>query len=208
MWINGKMLLKNVLIFQETNWNACTQLHNVPVRKSWGKVAAWSESVHTKNILHLLFLHLRFLQCCYLRQANIISSSLSHVFGWSCSLCLHHSFLSIHSFAFVLHFFFLFIFVVVRLCSGIMCVQSTIVPLSRAGKHTICESAVYSTSVKWKHETNSLHRGIGVSVFYDRNCFQYEQLLWRAVHKLFIAWLIVCVFFFFGFFFRLSLLCW
>lgn len=36
-----------------------------------------------------------------------------------------------------------YIFVVLSIfgcCSGIMCVQSTIVPLSRAGKHTLCES--------------------------------------------------------------------
>lgn len=43
-----------------------------------------------------LLLHLHFLQCCYFIQAHIISSSSSHVFHCSCSLCFHHTLQTIH----------------------------------------------------------------------------------------------------------------
>lgn len=106
--------------------------------------------------LHLLSSHLRFLECCYLQLGNIISSSSSScVFRWSCSLsvlCLVYpsaamSFVSCYTFVF-------------RLCSGIMCVQSTIVPLSRAGKHTICESALCLSWKKRQQPTKCLCMGV------------------------------------------------
>lgn len=60
-----------------------------------------------------------------------------------------------------------YIFVVLSIfgcCSGIMCVQSTIVPLSRAGKHTLCESVRCVCSGKKKHEVKSMATRMGKNV--------------------------------------------
>lgn len=45
-----------------------------------------------------------------------------------------------------------------------MCVQSTIVPLSRAGKHTLCESVRCVCSGKKKHEVKSMATRMGKNV--------------------------------------------
>lgn len=135
------------------------------------------------------------------------SSKYNFFFFISCILVfsLFVSCLSIHRWG--IAFFLLHFCVFVWLCSGIMCVQSTIVPLLRAGEHTICES-VYTTLKKQRNGTKKKKLRVMVSVLsFKIKCFQYEQLFSRKVHqvegKINNLLLVDCIFLF-----RLSLLYW
>lgn len=131
--------MKN-LAFKETHQNACTQLHIRFERKCWGNCYQ-KIKLHAKNILHLLIATSSFSSVLLL-----YSSAHNFFFFISCISLFVFSLFSSHApnNPSAISWFALlgYTFSYVRLCNGIMCVQSTIVPLSRAGKHTIWESAV------------------------------------------------------------------
>lgn len=156
--------------------------------------------------LHLLFSRLRFLQCCYLSQANIISSSLSHrllVFS------LFVSCLSIERWGIV--FFATLLYVCLAVQRNYVRAEHNSTFIESRWAYDMWKRCVMYTTLKSrKMKQKKIHSQTNMMVLvlsFEIKCFQYEQLFSHEVHqvegKKNNLLLVDCVFLF-----RLSLLYW